>query len=215
MAHYEYYKRGANWPTSVNSVYEDIEPSSSWIEDTQNHYLLIDLPGFKREEVKLEVDIFGNIMVSGERKVREHKFIRFQKSTKAPEKSKSEDTSVRLEDGILYVIIPKEVAENNEHDETANDRSGHEDDQEKDTEEIESSNGDVSEQKENNIQGLSEDEKFNDAKMEKKRHERGIVVAGKEILRKNKSIVITAVLAFSFGVFISKKSKSNKINQAS
>ncbi|KAG5618207.1 hypothetical protein H5410_018031 [Solanum commersonii] len=181
MAHYEYYKRGANWPTSVNSVYEDIEPSSSWIEDTQNHYLLIDLSGFKREEVKLQVDIFGNIMVSGERKVRECKFIRFQKSTKAPEKSKSEDTSVRLEDGILYVIIPKEVADqNNEHDETANDRSGHEDDQEKDTDqEIESSNGDVSEQKENNIQGLSEDEEFNDAKMAKKRHEGGIVVAGK------------------------------------
>ncbi|KAK4735309.1 hypothetical protein R3W88_009570 [Solanum pinnatisectum] len=212
MAHYEYYKRGANWPTSV---YEDIEPSSSWIEDTQNHYLLIDLPGFKREEVKLQVDIFGNIMVSGERKVREYKSIRFQKSWKAPEKSKSEDTSVRLEDGILYVIIPKEVPENNEHHETANHSSGHEDNQEKDTEEIELSNGDVSEQKENDIQGLSEDEEFHDAKMAKKKHEVGIVVAGKEIQRKNKSIVITAVLAFSFGVFISKKSKSRKINQAS
>jgi len=166
--------------------------------------------------VKLQVDIFGNIMVSGERKVREYKSIRFQKSTKAPEKSKSEDTSVRLEDGILYVIIPKAVPENNEHDdETANDSSGHEDDQEKDTEEIESSNGDVSEQKENDIQGLSEDQEFNDAKMAKKWHEGGPVVAGKEILRKNKSIVITAVLAFSFAVFISKKSKSSKINQAS
>ncbi|XP_015069433.1 17.5 kDa class I heat shock protein-like [Solanum pennellii] len=209
MAHYEYYKRGAN------SVYEDIEPSSSWIEDTQNHYLLIDLPGFKREEVKLQVDIFGNIMVNGERKVREYKSIRFQKSVKAPEKSKYEDTSVKLEDGILYVIIPKEVPENNEHDETANDSSGHEDNQQKDTEEIESSNGDVSEKKENDIQGLSQDDEFHDAKMAKKRHEVGIVIAGKEILRKNKSIVITAVLAFSFGVFISKKSKSSKMNQAS
>lgn len=27
------------------SVYEDIEPSSGWIEDTENHYLLIYLPG--------------------------------------------------------------------------------------------------------------------------------------------------------------------------
>ncbi|KAH0692030.1 hypothetical protein KY290_020168 [Solanum tuberosum] len=156
MAHYEYYKRGANWPTSVNSVYEDIEPSSSWIEDTQNHYLLIDLPeGFKREEVKLQVDTFDNIKVSGERKVGEYKFIRFQKSTKAPEKSKSEDTSARLEDGILFVIIPKELPVNNERDEAAIATSGHEENQQ---EEIESSKGHDTEEKEKHKEGLSRDE---------------------------------------------------------
>ncbi|KAM3251674.1 hypothetical protein P3L10_005744 [Capsicum annuum] len=76
----------------------------------ENHYLLIDPPkGFKREEVKIEVDIFGNIIVSGERKVGEYKFIRFRKSLKAPEKSKSEDTSARLEDGILGSIMATHV----------------------------------------------------------------------------------------------------------
>lgn len=45
MAHYGDNRGGANWTSSTNSVYEDIEPSFGWIEDTENHYLLIDLPG--------------------------------------------------------------------------------------------------------------------------------------------------------------------------
>lgn len=45
MEHYGDHRRGTNLTTSVNPVYEDIEPSSGWIEDAENHYLLIDLPG--------------------------------------------------------------------------------------------------------------------------------------------------------------------------
>ncbi|WMV21482.1 hypothetical protein MTR67_014867 [Solanum verrucosum] len=206
MAHYGDHRGGTNLTSSANSVYEDIEPSSGWIEDAENHYLLIDLPGFKREEVKLQVDTFDNIKVSGERKVGEYKFIRFQKSMKAPEKSKSEDTSARLEDGILFVIIPKELPENNERDEAAIASSGHEENQQ---EEIESSKG---HEKENDKEGLSRDEEFHDAKMAKKWHEVYLVAAGKEILKNNKTIVITALLAFSFGVYVSQKYQSTKID---
>ncbi|KAH0703315.1 hypothetical protein KY285_017593 [Solanum tuberosum] len=210
MAHYGDNRGGANLTSSANSVYEDIEPSSGWIEDAENHYLLIDLPeGFKREEVKLQVDTFDNIKVSGERKVGEYKFIRFQKSTKAPEKSKSEDTSARLEDGILFVIIPKELPVNNERDEAAIASSGHEENQQ---EEIESSKGHDTEEKENHKEGLSGDEEFHDAKMAKKWHEVYLVAAGKEILKNNKTIVITALLAFSFGVYVSQKYQSSKID---
>ncbi|XP_004236193.1 22.0 kDa heat shock protein-like [Solanum lycopersicum] len=209
MEHYGDHRRGTNLTTSVNPVYEDIEPSSGWIEDAENHYLLIDLPGFKREEVKLEVDTFDNIKVSGERKVGENKFIRFQKSTIAPEKSKSEDTSARIEDGILFVIIPKELPENNEREEAAIASSGHEENQQ---EEIESSKGHDTEEKENDKQGPNGDEEFHDAKMAKKWHEAYPVAAGKEILKKNKTIVITALLAFSFGVYVSQKWQSSKID---
>ncbi|XP_049395705.1 22.0 kDa heat shock protein-like isoform X2 [Solanum stenotomum] len=209
MSHYGDHRGGTNLTSSANSVYEDIEPSSGWIEDAENHYLLIDLPGFKREEVKLQVDTFDNIKVSGERKVGEYKFIRFQKSTKAPEKSKSEDTSARLEDGILFVIIPKELPVNNERDEAAIASSGHEENQQ---EEIESSKGHETEEKENDKEGLSRDEEFHDAKMAKKWHEVYLVAAGKEILKNNKTIVITALLAFSFGVYVSQKYQSSKID---
>ncbi|KAK6795192.1 hypothetical protein RDI58_008645 [Solanum bulbocastanum] len=210
MAHYGDHRGGTNLTSSANLVYEDIEPSSGWIEDAENHYLLIDLPeGFKREEVKLQVDTFDNIIVSGERKVGEYKFIRFQKSTKAPAKSKSEDTSGRLEDGILFVIIPKELPVNNERNEAAIASSGHEENQQ---EEIESSKGHVTEEKENDKEGLSRDEEFHDAKMATKWHKVYLVAAGKEILRKNKTIVITALLAFSFGVYVSQKLQSSKIH---
>ncbi|XP_060206486.1 22.0 kDa heat shock protein-like isoform X1 [Lycium barbarum] len=216
MAHYGDYREGANWTSSVKSIYEDIEPPSGWIEDQENHYFVIDLPeGFKRDEVKLQVDTFGNITVSGERKVREYKFIRFQKSTKAPEKSKPEDTSAKLEDGILYVIIPKELPENNERDEAAIASSYQEENQQKKTEEIESSDGDETDQKGNDKEGLkgkSDEEECHDATMAKKGHEGDLFAAGKQILMKNKTIVITALLAFSFGVYVSQKFQSSKID---
>ncbi|CAN4086067.1 unnamed protein product [Withania somnifera] len=184
MAHWDY-KGGANWTSSVNSIYEDIEPSSGWIEDTKNHYLLIDLPG---------------------------KFIRFQKSMKAPEKSKCEDSSARLEDGILYIIIPKELPENNERHEAAVSTSDHEENQQKNREEVESNlNGDDTDQRENDKEaGLSDEEEFHDAKMANKWHESHLVAAGKQILWKNKNIVITALIAFSFGVYVSHKCQTNK-----
>ncbi|XP_009799884.1 uncharacterized protein LOC107822022 [Nicotiana tabacum] len=217
MSHLGDYRGGANWTSSTNSIYEDLEPSSGWIEDTDNHYLLIDLPeGFKREEVKLQVDIFGNITVSGERKVSEYKYIRFKISTKAPEKSKSEDTSARLEDGILYVIIPKELPENKEEDEVATDSNSHEENQQKKPEEEEGPIRDDKEQSQNGKEEkseASEEEEFHDAKMAKKWHENNLLVAAaKETMRKNKMIIITALIAFSLGVLVSHKCQSSKID---
>lgn len=167
------------------------------------------LEGFKREEVKLQVDTFDNITVSGERKVSEYKYICFHKSTKAPEKSKPEDTSARLEDGILYVIIPKELPENNECDEAGITSSGQGENRQ---EEIESSKGHDTEQKENEKEGLNGHEEFHDADMAKKWHEGYLATTGMEILRKNKTIVVTALLAFSFGVYVSQKFQSSKID---
>ncbi|XP_019224347.1 PREDICTED: inactive protein RESTRICTED TEV MOVEMENT 2-like isoform X2 [Nicotiana attenuata] len=216
MSHLGDYRGGVNWTSSTNSIYEDLEPSSGWIEDTNNHYLLIDLPGFKREEVKLQVDIFGNITVSGERKVSEYKYIRFKISTKAPEKSKCEDTSARLEDGILYVIIPKELPENKEGDDVATDSNSHEENQQKKPEEEEGPISDDKEQSQNAKEEkseASEEEEFHDAKMAKKWHGNNLLVAAaKETMRKNKMIIITALIAFSLGVLVSHKCQSSKID---
>ncbi|KAF2311346.1 hypothetical protein GH714_021947 [Hevea brasiliensis] len=41
---------------SQDHVVEEFVPSAAWTEDSHSHYLLVDLPDFRKEEVKLQVD---------------------------------------------------------------------------------------------------------------------------------------------------------------
>ncbi|CBI15268.3 unnamed protein product, partial [Vitis vinifera] len=72
MASVEGAKEGKTRRNSSDHLsFQDIVPSSGWSEDEKCHYLLVDLPGFKREEVKLQVDYQTNqLMASGERRSR-------------------------------------------------------------------------------------------------------------------------------------------------
>ncbi|GAA0143360.1 hypothetical protein LIER_04060 [Lithospermum erythrorhizon] len=55
----------------------------------------------QKGKVKLQVDNYGHVVVSGERKVNENKFIRFSQSYDAPENSNIDETGGKFEDGIL------------------------------------------------------------------------------------------------------------------
>ncbi|PIN06785.1 hypothetical protein CDL12_20655 [Handroanthus impetiginosus] len=91
-------------------VFEYMVPSSSWSEDTDCHYLRIDLPGFNMEEMRLRADKYGHIIVSGERQVNDNKIIHFEQLFKVPENSDIEETSAIFEDDRTYcVTIPKNV----------------------------------------------------------------------------------------------------------
>ncbi|KAI5683661.1 hypothetical protein M9H77_04889 [Catharanthus roseus] len=89
--------------------FEEFVPSSGLTEDSDSYCLIIDLPGFKRDQVKLQVDGYGRIVATGERQVNEYKHIRFDQSYKVPGNSNIEDTTAKFEDEILYVIIPKKA----------------------------------------------------------------------------------------------------------
>ncbi|KAF7123099.1 hypothetical protein RHSIM_Rhsim12G0159300 [Rhododendron simsii] len=94
--------------SSDNSLVEEISPLSAWNEDSSCHYLLVDIPGFKREWLNLQVHDRGHIMIGGERQT-EYKVIRFEQTFKIPENSNTEKISARYDGGILYVIVPKLV----------------------------------------------------------------------------------------------------------
>nr|GMC72113.1 inactive protein RESTRICTED TEV MOVEMENT 2-like [Ipomoea batatas] len=102
-------RRGASKNRPSNVIYEEIVPDFEWIEDPTNHWLGLEVPGFRREEVKLEVNTYGLIKIGGERKMSEIKYIWFEQTFQAPQNSKPEDCRVGLEEGIFYVQIPKKA----------------------------------------------------------------------------------------------------------
>ncbi|RZC87525.1 hypothetical protein C5167_036069 [Papaver somniferum] len=91
-------------------TYEDFQPSTDWTHDLNCHVLLVDLPGFKKEELKVQVDNSWKITISGERKVSENKYCRFKQISDVPKDSDIDKISGRFDGGLLFVIIPKKKA---------------------------------------------------------------------------------------------------------
>ncbi|KAL5722619.1 hypothetical protein ACHQM5_006121 [Ranunculus cassubicifolius] len=219
-------------------VYEDFPPSSDWTHDANCHVLLIDLPGFKREELKVRVDNFRKVTVSGERQVSENKFSRFKQVYEMPEDADVDNISGRFDGGLLFVVIPKrkqtlvtphEIEEEKKPSkelEKAHEKKEeiHEEPkkQEKPREEAPRKNEEIlhntekmAENKRGNVkEGLGGERrrKFEEewrkqlAERVKTKEELEIIMRNAmDKVRKNKNLIITAVLAFSLGLYISRK----------
>lgn len=102
---------------------------TDWKETPNAHVLVSDLPGLKKEEVKVEVDDGRVLQISGERKVeeangddgdkndREYKWHRvercrgkFLRRFKLPENAKTDEIQASMENGVLTITIPKQEA---------------------------------------------------------------------------------------------------------
>ncbi|XP_028795043.1 inactive protein RESTRICTED TEV MOVEMENT 2 [Neltuma alba] len=197
---------------------EQIVPNSGWTQDSTGHYLLVDLPGFKKEEVKLQVEGSGYITVRGERQVNEVKRVRFELVFPVPNDSDTDKIAGKFDNEILYVTITKRAAQRNTE-----------------TEPAKPANGSVRRQEENHKREQpSSDNQRRDHNREQDRHMKGerrneinhvggfpedlVRKWGKEptilenavkVLRQNKGIVITAVVAFSLGLLVSRKFQSS------
>ncbi|EEF52126.1 inactive protein RESTRICTED TEV MOVEMENT 2 [Ricinus communis] len=203
---------------SRDHVVEEFVPSAVWTEDSDCHFLLVDLPDFEKEEVKLQVDQSGQITVSGERLVNSNKYIYFEKAFKSPENSDINKTTQKFDGGILYVTLPKkpqvEKKEPNDEEGVAKD---YDDMQEKE----EKTCGDHERSGESNIDGeqIQKKEKskkgsridgFDKEIVEKWEGECSLLEKATKILCKNKEVLLTAAIAFSLGMLVSRKLGSNQ-----
>ncbi|KAK9158930.1 hypothetical protein Scep_005504 [Stephania cephalantha] len=90
-----------------------------WKETPEAHVFKADLPGLKKEEVKVEVEEGRVLQISGERRKEkeekndkwrrvERSSGRFLRRFRLPENAKVDQVKAAMEDGVLTVTVPKE-----------------------------------------------------------------------------------------------------------
>ncbi|OAY31892.1 hypothetical protein MANES_14G149800v8 [Manihot esculenta] len=90
-----------------------------WKETPEAHVFLADLPGLKREEVKVKVEEGRVLQISGERSKEkeenneqgnrvERSSGKFMRSFRLPENAKVDHIKASMENGVLKITVPKE-----------------------------------------------------------------------------------------------------------
>ncbi|KAI3772272.1 hypothetical protein L6452_03454 [Arctium lappa] len=90
-----------------------------WKETPEAHVFNADLPGIKKEEVKVEVEDDRILQISGERNVEKedkndtwHRVERssgkFTRRFRLPENAKLDEVKASMENGVLTITVPKE-----------------------------------------------------------------------------------------------------------
>ncbi|URE39815.1 Hsp20/alpha crystallin family [Musa troglodytarum] len=111
--------RDAPQPVSDASAFANT--SIDWKETPEAHIFKADLPGAKKEEVKVEVEEGRVLQISGERSKEEEekndKWHRVERSSgkflrrfRLPENAKVDQVKASMENGVLTVTMPKEDA---------------------------------------------------------------------------------------------------------
>lgn len=204
---------------------EKIVPASGWSEDSDGHYLLVDLQGFKKDKVKLEMNTTaGHITVTGEAQVNQNQFKYFEENFTIPANSDVDKITGKFDGEILYVTVPKVVAvvEERKEPEIVQEKKEAEIVQNQNIEGAAAAENTQPRAPNNNDgKNTHKDDGTNDAesnkllgntrilfspeKIRKWEDDNGILRSAMEVLNKQKGVIITAILAFSLGMLVSRK----------
>lgn len=104
--------------SSIRDTESFVNARIDWKETPEAHVFKADLPGVKKEEVKVEVEDGTVLQISGERsrenEDKNDKFHRVERSSgkflrrfKLPENAKLDEVKASMENGVLTVTVPK------------------------------------------------------------------------------------------------------------
>ncbi|GAB4855205.1 hypothetical protein Ancab_023831 [Ancistrocladus abbreviatus] len=94
-------------PGGTRPVYEDFKPMPEWQHEEGADVLLLHLPGFMKEQLRILADSRGILRIRGERLVAGNKRSRFQEEIQVPEDCTINEIRAKFERGILRVTMPK------------------------------------------------------------------------------------------------------------
>ncbi|KAK1382904.1 putative inactive protein RESTRICTED TEV MOVEMENT 2-like [Heracleum sosnowskyi] len=91
-------------------VYQDFVPLIEIVEEPQCNTLAVYLPGFKKEQLRVQLTRTRNLVISGEHPIGENTWQRFKKTIPIPANCDSSKITAKFEDLILYITQPKLIA---------------------------------------------------------------------------------------------------------
>ncbi|EXC10633.1 hypothetical protein L484_025214 [Morus notabilis] len=109
----------ATVPPSAKETSAFANTRIDWKETPEAHVFKADVPGLKKEEVKVEVEEGRILQISGERSKEQEekndKWHRVERSSgkflrrfRLPENAKTDQVKASLENGVLTITVPKE-----------------------------------------------------------------------------------------------------------
>ncbi|KAK8498393.1 hypothetical protein V6N13_082689 [Hibiscus sabdariffa] len=96
----------------METIYEDFEPLCKWKREQQSDALEVHLPGFKRQQLKVQINHLGMLVITGERETDEEKYrriSRFRKEFPVAQDCQPSQTRAKFFNGILNLVMPKQI----------------------------------------------------------------------------------------------------------
>ncbi|KAG8061967.1 hypothetical protein GUJ93_ZPchr0003g16822 [Zizania palustris] len=93
----------------TNRTFEEYEADVEWSRaaDADADAVKISLPGFKKEEIRVQVDSHGHLRMRGERLIAGNRWSHFQKDFQLPADCNVDDIRAKFENSTLTITLPK------------------------------------------------------------------------------------------------------------
>ncbi|XP_027351101.1 inactive protein RESTRICTED TEV MOVEMENT 2-like [Abrus precatorius] len=90
-----------------NRSYEDFDPLFTWHREEARDTLELHLPGFRRDQIRIQINHLGFLVISGERPLDGTRWKRFKKEFEIPTYCNEDAIHGNLMQSILSVVMPK------------------------------------------------------------------------------------------------------------
>ncbi|XP_021283146.1 inactive protein RESTRICTED TEV MOVEMENT 2-like [Herrania umbratica] len=94
----------------METTYEDFEPLCKWRREQKSDTLEVHLPGFKRQQLRVQLSSSGIITITGERQLDEAKAIksRFRKEFPVSKDCQPNQIQAKFSNGVLSLVMLKQ-----------------------------------------------------------------------------------------------------------
>nr|GEX56613.1 alpha crystallin/Hsp20 domain-containing protein [Tanacetum cinerariifolium] len=89
--------------------YDEFEPMCTWQREDAQDILILHLPEFKKEQLRIQISNTGLLKITGEYNVEGKRKSRFQKEVKVTKEYDSNNIHAKFSQGRLRITLPKKV----------------------------------------------------------------------------------------------------------